>query len=54
MINGKWYYLNQDGRMKTGWLQDGGKRYYLNSDGSMAVNTSVDGWTIGADGAAYQ
>ena len=54
LINGKWYYLNQDGRMKTGWLQDGGKRYYLNSDGSMAVNTSVDGWTIGADGAAYQ
>lgn len=48
----KWYYLEPDGSMKTGWLNDNGKWYYLNSDGSMAVNTSVGGRTIGADGAA--
>ncbi len=30
-----WYYLNNDGAMKTGWLSDGGKWYYLNLNGIM-------------------
>lgn len=51
-VNNKWYYMNQSGAMQTGWLNDNGKWYYLNSDGSMAVNTSVEGWSIGPDGAA--
>ena len=42
--NGKWYYLNPDGDMKTGWLYDKNIWYYLNNDGSMAVNCSQDGW----------
>lgn len=51
-LNGKWYYLGQDGRMQTGWINYGDRWYYLSSDGSMAVNTSVDGWSIGADGVS--
>lgn len=24
--DGNWYYLNQDGRMQTSWLEDGGAK----------------------------
>ena len=37
----KWYYLNTDGAMVTGWL-DSGKWYYLNSDGSMHTGWLID------------
>ena len=47
----KWYYLDNSGAMKTGWVQSGDKWYYLNNDGSMAVNTTVNGYTVGEDGA---
>ncbi len=51
-INGKWYYLKDSGVMATGWHKDSdGKWYYLNSDGSMAVNTVVDGYKVGTNGA---
>ena len=50
---GSWYYLREDGLMKTGWLLDGERWYYLREDGTMAVDTTVDGWQIGADGVAY-
>lgn len=51
-INGKWYYFNSDGSMKTGWHENSdGKWYYFNDLGEMAVNTRVDGYKIGADGA---
>lgn len=53
-IPGTWYYTDQSGRMQTGWLNDNGRWYYLGADGSMAVNTSVDGWNIGADGIAWR
>lgn len=38
----KWYYLDKDGRMVTGWFQtvcDGNRWFYANTDGSM-----VTGW----------
>jgi len=55
LIEGKWYYLGQDGYMKTGWLQDiNGKWYYLKSDGSMDHDTTIDGLTVGSDGAWNQ
>jgi|GEM_PF-2160097 len=55
VFNIKKLFLKQDGYMKTGWLQDSnGKWYYLNSDGSMAHDTTVDGYTIGSDGAWNQ
>lgn len=47
---GNWYYMDGSGRMQTGWLSYNGSWYYLNRDGSMAVNTVVDGWSIGPDG----
>ena len=51
-VNGKWYYLEANGSMKTGWLKDSeGNWYYLNGDGSMAVNTIIDGYRLGSNGA---
>jgi hypothetical protein len=49
----KWYWLDKNtGKMFTGgWKQIDGKQYYFYADGSMAVNTTVDGKTVGADGA---
>ncbi len=48
----KWYWLDSNGWMFTGgWKQIDGKWYYFYSDGSMAVNTTIDGYTIGPDGA---
>lgn len=53
-IDGKCYYFGQDGYMKTGWIKYDGKSYYLNSDGSMAHDTTIDGLTVGSDGAWNQ
>jgi hypothetical protein len=54
-----WFYLNASGAMMTGWQQINGTWYYLNpvSDGTrgaMAVNTTVDGYYVNADGAWVQ
>ena len=51
----KWYWLDKNtGKMFSGgWKQIDGKQYYFYADGSMAVNTTVDGKTIGADGADF-
>ncbi|MFT8348314.1 N-acetylmuramoyl-L-alanine amidase family protein [Clostridium saccharoperbutylacetonicum] len=46
-----WYYLNSTGVMQTGWLNDNGTWYYLNGSGAMLFNTTVDGYTLGANGA---
>lgn len=51
LVNNKWYYMNESGRMQTGWTQVGDKWYYLNNDGSMEANTTVNGRTLGPDGA---
>ncbi len=48
----KWYWLDNNGWMFSGgWKQIGGKWYYFYTDGFMAVNTTIDGYTIGPDGA---
>ena len=31
----EWYYLNEDGTRKTGWLEAGGEWYWFDSDGIM-------------------
>lgn len=49
--DGKSYYLSSDGIRQTGWIVLNGKYYYLNSDGSLAVNTTINGYKVGADGA---
>ena len=47
----KWYWLDSTGKMFAGgWKQIGGKWYYFYADGSMAVNTTVDGYSVDADG----
>ncbi|OPJ59547.1 cadherin-like beta sandwich domain-containing protein [Clostridium chromiireducens] len=49
---GYWYYLDANGDMKTGWLQDSsGNWYYLYQSGAMAYNTVIDGYKLGASGA---
>lgn len=50
-LDGNTYYLKK-GVMQTGWCRIGGKKYYFDSEGRMAVNTTVDGIAIGADGVA--
>ena len=59
--NGSWYYMNTDegsdnGKMVTGWRVVSGKWYYLStatdsSGGKMLLNTTIDGYRLGADGA---
>lgn len=54
-IQGSWYYFNNDGTMRTGWLIKDGKYYYFNkSTGKMLTGTHViDGKTynFGTSGA---
>ena len=51
-LGGKWYYLDQTGLMQyDGWKQINGKWYYFYKDGSMAVNTKIDDYEVGSDGA---
>lgn len=47
------YYL-KSGVMQTGLQTINGKLYYFLSDGKMAVSTTINGYTIGADGVAVK
>jgi hypothetical protein len=52
---GKWYYLDEaDGFMWTGWVDVNGKLYFFYDNGVMASNTTIDGITLGSDGAAIE
>lgn len=48
--SGTWYYLTESGSMKTGWYQVNTKWYYSYSSGALAVSTTVDGYTVNANG----
>ncbi|MGP0306019.1 hypothetical protein ACTRSF_01940 [Streptococcus pneumoniae] len=48
--SGTWYYLTESGYMKTGWYQVNTKWYYSYSSGALAVSTTVDGYTVNANG----
>ena len=55
----KWFYFDPSGSMAVGWRQIDGKWYYFNpvsdgTKGAMAADTEVDGYTLGADGAAIR
>lgn len=52
-VSGSKYYLD-GGVVQTGWQTIGGNKYYFKSGGKMAVNTTVDGIKIGADGIAEE
>ena len=47
---GSWYYLDGSGAMKTGWFQVDGKWYYAYSSGVLAVSTTINGYTVNANG----
>jgi len=55
--NGSWYYLCEGkdagaiGAMETGWRFIDGLWYYFNANGSMVSNTTIDGYTLGSNGA---
>lgn len=56
LLGGTWHYFNpvsdgSRGIMRTGWQEIDGKWYYFYEDGSMAINTTVDGYQVGVDGA---
>ena len=47
-----WYWLDNGGTpFINGWKQIDSKWYYFCSDGKMAVNTVIDGYSLGPDGA---
>lgn len=47
---GTWYYLAGSGAMRIGWYQVSGKWYYSYPSGALAVNTTIDGYTVNANG----
>ena len=47
---GKWYYFDESGLYRKGWIEDKGLWYYLDANGEMVTNTTVDGYNINADG----
>ncbi|NRT73835.1 hypothetical protein [Clostridium beijerinckii] len=56
-VDNKYFYLNGDDSVVTGWLKDKNIWYYFypeNSDsyyqGEMAEDTTIDGWNVGDDG----
>lgn len=51
-IDGKSYYFDSNGYMKTGWIQDSyfGNWHYFHSNGAMAYNTVIDGYELDEDG----
>lgn len=63
---GQWQYINVSGKAVTGWLTTrlgskywfddkgimaAGKWYYFYADGKLATNTTIDGYSVGEDGA---
>jgi len=52
IVGGDKYYFDDKGIMVFGkWLQIDGKWYYFYANGKLAVNTTIDGYTVGEDGA---
>ncbi|CIY90972.1 hypothetical protein [Streptococcus pneumoniae] len=46
-----WYYLEASGAMKASqWFKVSDKWYYVNGLGALAVNTTVDGYRVNANG----
>ena len=45
-INGKSYYINEDGSKQKGWLELDGKKYYFNA----STGVQVKGWATDSKG----
>lgn len=50
----KWYYFDGSGAMQTGWIKVQDKWYYCDQSGIMQVDTVIDGYNLGSDGAWIQ
>ena len=51
-VNEAWYYLDSNGKMKTGWFKNSdGKWYYLYDSGAMAKNAIISGYKLDSNGA---
>jgi glucan-binding YG repeat protein len=48
---GNWYYMDQEGYMVTGWIENNGQRYYLAAEGTPAGAMVTGDYTI--DGILY-
>ncbi len=54
-IDNKWYFFDEAGYMKTGWILWNGLWYYCGTDGAMLSDaTTPDGYYVGSDGAWIQ
>ncbi len=52
VTTGSKYWFDDKAVMASGkWVQIQNKWYYFYADGKLAVNTTVEGYTVGADGA---
>lgn len=47
---GKCYYFNAEGVMQKWWFKEGDTWYYLNGSGALAVSTTINGYTVNANG----
>lgn len=54
LINENWYYFDNNGYMKTGWVQDKSKWYYLYNSGDMAKDTNINGYVLDSNGEWIQ
>ena len=50
-INDRWYFFNESGYMKTGWISWNGSWYYCDSSGAMlTATTTPDGYYVDENG----
>ena len=50
-LEGQWYFFDENGYMKTGWIEWNGKKYYCNKAGVMQKNTTTpDGYILDENG----
>ena len=53
MDESHWYYLGEDGMMKSSqWVNIDGSWYYFNEKGIMEKDTIIDGFKININGIA--
>lgn len=51
VIDGLWYFFNESGYMRVGWIPWNNQWYYCGPDGSLMANTRTpDGYYVGGDG----
>ena len=43
-IDGKWYYLNEQGAPQIGWVKDGDKQYFCTASGRNGQRCRMDQW----------